>query len=175
MSFERTLRRAPFDPPPGKPPAKGPNGRGICRWCGQEVSGRRICWCSDACVHEYLLRARTSYARGCVRKRDRGKCRECGVDTYLIRRQLRLLIKLCFCRRKLACLYCIWAKVWADLAGWDMDHILPVEQGGGCCGLDNLQTLCRRCHKRKTRLQAQGRQGRSLINMVKSKSKGSSK
>ena len=38
--------------------------------------------------------------------------------------------------------------------GWDADHIHPVEHGGGSCGLDNLQTLCHPCHKRKTSQQA---------------------
>lgn len=33
---------------------------------------------------------------------------------------------------------------------WEMDHILPVVEGGGACGLDNLRTLCRDCHKRVT-------------------------
>ena len=37
---------------------------------------------------------------------------------------------------------------------WDMDHIHPVDEGGGGCGLDNLQTLCQPCHKAKTRRQA---------------------
>lgn len=40
---------------------------------------------------------------------------------------------------------------------WQADHILPVEHGGGGCGLDNFQTLCIPCHKRKTRQQAQAR------------------
>jgi len=38
--------------------------------------------------------------------------------------------------------------------GWDADHITPVEHGGGSCDLDNLQTLCHPCHKRKTAQQA---------------------
>lgn len=29
---------------------------------------------------------------------------------------------------------------------WEADHIIPVSKGGGCCGLDNLRTLCRKCH-----------------------------
>jgi 5-methylcytosine-specific restriction endonuclease McrA len=33
---------------------------------------------------------------------------------------------------------------------WEMDHILPVAEGGGACGLDNLRTLCRPCHRRAT-------------------------
>jgi 5-methylcytosine-specific restriction protein A len=33
---------------------------------------------------------------------------------------------------------------------WQMDHINPVVEGGGQCGLDNLRTLCLRCHKNAT-------------------------
>jgi 5-methylcytosine-specific restriction enzyme A len=33
---------------------------------------------------------------------------------------------------------------------WEMDHILPVVEGGGDCGLDNLRTLCRWCHQKAT-------------------------
>jgi len=33
---------------------------------------------------------------------------------------------------------------------WDMDHIVPVAEGGGECGLDNLRTLCLRCHRIET-------------------------
>ena len=34
---------------------------------------------------------------------------------------------------------------------WHADHIVPVVEGGGECGLDNLRTLCLRCHKDETR------------------------
>lgn len=30
---------------------------------------------------------------------------------------------------------------------WEMDHIIPVVEGGGQCGLDNLRTLCVPCHR----------------------------
>lgn len=36
---------------------------------------------------------------------------------------------------------------------WEMDHIQPVQWGGGSCGLENLQTLCAACHRVKTRRQ----------------------
>jgi hypothetical protein len=32
---------------------------------------------------------------------------------------------------------------------WDADHIDTVHDGGGGCGLDNYQTLCLPCHKKK--------------------------
>lgn len=34
--------------------------------------------------------------------------------------------------------------------GWDADHIVPVVEGGGGCGLDNYRTLCHPCHKEAT-------------------------
>lgn len=33
---------------------------------------------------------------------------------------------------------------------WHADHIVPVEKGGGLCGLDGIQTLCAPCHRRKS-------------------------
>lgn len=33
---------------------------------------------------------------------------------------------------------------------WEADHIKPFVEGGGFCGLENLQTLCIPCHKKKT-------------------------
>src|SRR5450759_254868 len=33
---------------------------------------------------------------------------------------------------------------------WEADHIIPVADGGGECGLDNYRVLCRPCHVRVT-------------------------
>ena len=33
---------------------------------------------------------------------------------------------------------------------WQVDHITPVAEGGGSCGLDNFRTLCTPCHKIET-------------------------
>ena len=45
-------------------------------------------------------------------------------------------------------------KIWKRKNGgnlWDGDHIVPVKDGGGKCGLDNLRTLCIKCHKAVTK------------------------
>ena len=61
---------------PPIPKERGPNGRRLCRWCGTEVSGRRVTWCSDACTDAYLARQWPSLTR-LVWKRDPG-CLICG-------------------------------------------------------------------------------------------------
>ena len=33
---------------------------------------------------------------------------------------------------------------------WDIDHIVPVVEGGGSSGPENLRTLCLKCHKQVT-------------------------
>lgn len=33
---------------------------------------------------------------------------------------------------------------------WHADHIVPVAEGGGDCGLDNFRTLCVPCHNQET-------------------------
>ena len=81
-------------------------------------------WHKD-CATEYMLIYHSREQRAHVRKRDGGKCNHCGTFT-----------------RK-----------------WDVDHIRPlVEQKGvkekdldwSYYSLDNLQTLCKPCHRLKT-------------------------
>ena len=61
----------------------------------------------------------------------------------------------------------LWAKIRRrvfDRDGWrcrncgrsgrlECDHVRPVERGGAVYDLGNLQTLCRSCHIRKTRVE----------------------
>lgn len=51
------------------------------------------------------------------------------------------------------CKLCQEAKVWQlprRSTLWDADHIVPVADGGGECGLENYQTLCIQCHNKKS-------------------------
>jgi len=65
------------------------------------------------------------------------------VDTEALRKGKR---KLDYAARR------AFEKEWGTRKNlWDADHVVPVVEGGGECGLDNLRTLCLRCHLEATR------------------------
>lgn len=131
---------------PEIPYSDAPQGR--CRWCGETIvhtrgekrgqPNLRRRWHPD-CVDEYN-RSDPREARRHVRRRDRGICASCGIDTYALKRRIkgrgshRKLRELGFKPRK---------------SLWELDHRVPLIDGGGH-ELENLQTLCTPCHKRKT-------------------------
>ena len=125
---------------------RGPNGRGLCRWCSLEVPRGHFTFCSQYCVHEWKLRTQPGYLREQVLERDRGICASCGLDTIAAARQVR------YSRgTRRAALLAAWGlKRRTRKSLWDADHILPVAEGGGECDLDNIRTLCLRCHRRVT-------------------------
>ena len=95
--------------------------------CGEKLTGRRRRWASDACGERayevFAIHAGYSNTvRRAVWKRDKGVCAACG-------RQHE--------------------SRWSD--DWEADHVLEVVNGGGGCGLENYQTLCKDpCHREKT-------------------------
>lgn len=125
---------------------RGPNGRGLCRWCSLEVPKRRFTFCSDFCVHQWKLRTQPGYLREQVYLRDKGICAECAVDTVAEARRLRY--SRGGRRQELLAHWGLRARTRKSL--WDADHILPVAEGGGECDLCNLRTLCLRCHRAAT-------------------------
>jgi len=125
---------------------KGAGGRALCRWCALEVPKGRRTFCSSYCVHEWKLRSDPGYLREQVFARDRGVCALCGLDTEALRKRLR---KLDYRARRQ------FLKEWHLKEGWrrslwDADHLVPVAEGGGECALDNMRTLCLKCHRRAT-------------------------
>jgi hypothetical protein len=120
-------------------PERNDAGEPICRWCRAVVARPRRTFCSDACVHEWRIRSSPSYVRKEVKKRDRGVCQSCGFDVRSAERAWRLQKPPAADRRG--------RRAWrAAKPRWEADHILPVADGGGECGLDNYRLLCRACH-----------------------------
>lgn len=131
-------------------------GRPLCRYCGDVVVSPRRSWCSDACVEAAKIACGWSAViRDAVFRRDRGVCAVSGVDTEALGIQLRRVQEG-------------WRRVrrWVgdpvvmgglerrgyrrDRTLWEADHVVPVAEGGGGCGLQGYRTLCRPCHVRVT-------------------------
>lgn len=141
---------------------------GQCTWCGASVGARRT-WCSDDCVREFKLHCDSGAQAAAVLARDQKSCVACGRDTDWSERIYRHIEK--WARREIPHSWDqMFASVeWArDLLGFgrgrwrEVDHIVPVTEGGGLCGIDNLRTLCGACHAVATAALAKrkGRKGR---------------
>jgi 5-methylcytosine-specific restriction protein A len=145
---------------------QGPNGRALCRWCGVEVPKGRRSFCSDACVHEHKLRSDPGYIREQVFQRDFGVCALCGTDCDKVLRVFKALLrkaglKVAQFPRKVEReperygaldmfrLQFPWFNPF--ISPWAADHIVPVVEGGGECGIENIRTLCLGCHASVTR------------------------
>lgn len=138
---------------------RGPNGFRLCRQCRKEVQPPRKTFCSDECVHEWKLRSSPKYLREQVYLRDLGQCARCGADTRLQKIGLEDILKACtYDERNQEYIARITSlsltKSEARKSLWQADHIKPVEDGGGECDLQGIQTLCIKCHKAKTAGQA---------------------
>ncbi len=138
----RTPKLAGFCNPAALP--KGPNGRNLCRQCGREVTSKKRTFCGPECVEAWKIRTQPSFARRLVHDRDRGVCAKCGLKTSELARELNALPH----EQRRARLMALGFGRRTHL--WEMDHIVPVAEGGGSCGLENLRTLCVPCHRRAT-------------------------
>jgi 5-methylcytosine-specific restriction endonuclease McrA len=174
----RVIHEAPFDEQREELRRAGEPWK-ICRWCGAGLTGRRTGWCSQACVDQYLIRKDPSRARKLVAHRDRGVCAECGRDTDELYRFWNRRPWQNYRNESLQPyreeLHDAWRRLFEASLGlgpgarnsinigdkgprnavwlggyWDMDHITPVVEGGGGCGLSNLRTLCIPCHRGAT-------------------------
>ena len=127
------------------------DGNRICAVCGEPCS---LKYCSEACRDKAYVRCWPDWARYMVAKRDHGICAKCKCDTEKIARILKAaheMITGCSWGR------CVELDTVRTKMGftrehlWEVDHIQPVSEGGGLCGLENLQTLCTQCHDAETR------------------------
>ena len=100
-----------------------PKKDGLCDCgCGQELTGRQRRWASKKCTNRVVTEFKV--IKG---------------DTQVIREELQK-------RDKGICAECS-ESTWE----WHADHIIEVRHGGGGCSLENFQTLCLKCHKKKTK------------------------
>lgn len=161
------------------PVERDAEGYPLCRQCkksirtGKRPKQRTFCG-NPECLHLWKLRSDTNYQAEHVLERDKGVCVLCGVDCLALLEELKLLQT-----REARARYGADKYVPASYAAvrpvsfpefhercdalglprhhralgrrlWEMDHTVPVIEGGGSCGLENLRTLCWACHRKET-------------------------
>lgn len=138
---------------------------GQCTWCGKPVpKGRRKTWCSQWCVDAYQA-TQPEHQRRLVLERDRARCSSCGLDCERFHRALRRWRRLLYRSE-----HPRWHEHMAEVLAlrdrpcstrqlgawlgrrnmWDVDHVVPIWEGGHPYDLRNLRTLCPWCHDRET-------------------------
>jgi 5-methylcytosine-specific restriction protein A len=142
----------------------GPNGERLCRNChGPMPTDKRKHNCSTKCSEEWMCKTSPSHMRRKLYSRDKGVCASCGLDTVALKKEYRLFRdgedrgydseyggkrplseRIAWLRERGV----PYGRVSSDW--WDADHIVPVIEGGGECGIDNFRTLCIPCHKAET-------------------------
>jgi 5-methylcytosine-specific restriction enzyme A len=88
-----------------------------------------------------------------VFKRDKGVCASCYLDTVKLDRAYKAAWYTASTDKAMDLveerLEAMGFRISKTL--WEVDHILPVADGGGLAGLNQLQTLCYPCHQQKTK------------------------
>ena len=139
--------------------------KGHCTWCDGKLPKGRSRWCSEICSDEGYIRF--GYWQGPVERRDKGVCAICQFDALACQKRVKRIYRKskggvwdkdkgdwtrshCYSFQRI--------RKFARRTGigptdqpYEIDHIIPVIEGGGCCGLDNLRTLCFVCHKTETK------------------------
>lgn len=114
---------------------------GSCVVCSVKLTGRRKVFCSDECGNKLHGRVymNTNWIRRAVVKRRGPDCASCGTH--------------------IASSLVDGGPEYPEYEKIDIDHILALKDGG-TNHIDNLQVLCKDCHKEKTRFEARKRSSR---------------
>lgn len=134
------------------PQPKNAAGEKVCRNCGKVLPRNKRNNCSSKCSKEWALKTSPALMRRAVFARDKGVCAQCGADTQA--QQSEYMAK----RKEQGTDYNVLMKTLREKFGvfsvfghwWEADHITPVIEGGGECGLEGYRTLCIPCPRKVT-------------------------
>jgi len=137
-----------------------------CTWCGNPVGKGRSTWCSDQCVEAFRSRCDSGHQVLLVTKRDKFICQLCGRNTKESQEAGIQASRAAGLRPGVAPFSTaattrrdeIWAQYGYARGRWsEVDHIVPVVEGGGLLGIENLRWVCGACHAEVTRVLAKRR------------------
>lgn len=145
---------------------RGPGGNYLCRWCSTEVVPPRRTFCSGFQTIYRRRKIDNVWAK-IVHQQGYG-C----VHEWAIRSGPRYARDAVYDRDHGICAMC--GKQHIRRGSYDVDHIVPVVEGGGLAGLDNLRILCKDpCHREVTaQLKERLASERRRIKQIGNNSKG---
>jgi len=114
-----------------------------CRICDDPIPRGSRAYCSDRCATEGRVRRSPEFAADLFRFKFGTRCASCGADEGLWRKAWEAASEAL---REVGIVYLLSA-----FPTFQLDHIRPVADGGGSCGLENYRLLCRPCHAGVTR------------------------
>jgi 5-methylcytosine-specific restriction endonuclease McrA len=118
-------------------------------------------------VDQWLIRTDPEHVRRLLFKKEQGICQQCQLDTEALKKQAHQVAmeqrrvplserhwwRHAYSFTKVVLEVTIHGQQEIPLSRtlWEADHIVPVVEGGGACGLENYRTLCYWCHKLVTK------------------------
>ena len=116
------------------PQPKGLSGERLCRNCLKPLPKGARFNCSSACSQEWMGKTSPAHMRYLLKQRDREICARCGVSCMALKREYLALphAERAAYAQKCGIPVGRWGTDW-----WDADHIVPVIEGGGECGIEN--------------------------------------
>ena len=112
-------------------PKVNDKGEKICLMCHTKLKGKQDKYCSERCSSKFYKTKMWDWIVGDIFERDDYTCQNCGY-------KISIFID-CFGETK---------KIVEEL---ECDHIIPVALGGAPLDKKNMQTLCKKCHREKTK------------------------
>lgn len=116
-----------------------------CTWCGSQCPGQRRHWCSQECETAFLSRCCPAVFVAKVVERDKHICQICNRDVKKSIEEFRNAMRLGIVGKMNREDYGYGRGAW-----YEIDHIIPVSEGGGLCDISNLRFTCGQCHKKET-------------------------
>ena len=126
-------RRAPITPI-----EKDQDGRSLCRTCHEVIPKGRRAYCSEPCHWEYMIKHSPEFAAAMFREKYGARCAGCGRDEEV---EHDLWLQASLVLKPSGLLHYL-----LPFKAFPLDHVRPVIDGGGSCGMENYRLLCPKCH-----------------------------